>query len=153
MSVSRIDAWRTPGCGPSCRAPSHDYAPHEDYGRLLEREERARTPQRHIIRTGPLVVDLALKIVTVHGEPVSLTLREWELLAYYARRLGGWCAGQDIVEAIWGEGHTRIAAMLRLRLRRQLGAAGHLIETQRGGRGSQWTRLKLMEPTPSTTAR
>jgi DNA-binding response OmpR family regulator len=149
MSVSRIDAWRTPGCGPLCWPRRHDYVPHEAYGRLLEREERARAPQRHIVRTGPMVIDLVLQAVTVNGEPVSLTLREWDLLAYYARRLNGWCSGRDITEAIWGEGHTRIAAMLRLRLRRQLGAAGHLIETQRaGGRGSQWTRLMLTEPTP-----
>jgi DNA-binding response OmpR family regulator len=152
VSVSRVDAWRKPGCGLLCRPPSHDYVPHEAFGRLLEREERARarTPQqRHIIRTGPMIVDLELKTVTVNGQPVSLTLREWELLAYYAQRRGGWCSGRDIVEAIWGEGHTRVAAISRLRLRRQLGAAGHLIETQRaGGRGYQWTRLKLTEPTP-----
>lgn len=143
MTVTPLHAWRLAGCTADCYPRSHDPSSHEAFGRLLERQEQINP----IVKTGALVIDLDLRTVTVHGETVALSPREWQLLSYYAERPGRWCTSPEIVRAIWQFAHPHIANTLRRCLRQKLGAASSLIETQGRGQGQQWTRLAMVEPT------
>lgn len=153
MSVTHIDAWRLPGCSTACWPRSHDPQAHEDYGRLLERE--ASRP--HIVRTGPLALDTRIRnSATVHGLPVYLTEREWELLAYLAERIGQRCQVEEMVAGAWGDTYAELPLAARNyarvavgRMRQRLGHAGALISGSVGhGRRYCWRRLDLVEPTP-----
>lgn len=152
MSVTRIDSWRLPGCGPLCYPRRHDYVPHELYGRLLERQEQAARPRGRIVRTGALTVDLDARTATVDGREIVLPPRPWELLAYLAERIGRWCPNDDIRRELW-EQYSESATYIncnRFRLRDRLGTAGRLIESSIGGRyaGSGRTRLVRAEVQP-----
>jgi DNA-binding response OmpR family regulator len=141
-------SWVLPGCGTSCRPRQHDPSDHEAFGRLLERAEIA--PK--IVRTGGLVVDLHAETVTVAGEVVALTWREWGILAHLAQHLGQICPADDILSAVWqmaSVGSQRRADLALLttnvhRLRKKLGTAGHLIETLPSGRSAR--RLRKAPP-------
>ena len=53
-------------------------------------------------RNGPLEVDLLRRTVTVGGEPVALTGREYDLLATLVRHPGRVITHRQILGAVWG---------------------------------------------------
>lgn len=145
MSVSHIDTWRTPGCSDKCWPRDHDLGSHERHG--YAQGAAARKPS--LIRTGPLVVDLARMVVEVDGAEIHLSERAWGILAYLAEHAGAWCANADIVRAVWGPewdgGDPYLVNTNLERLRGRVGPARRLIETARGG-GRR--RLRMEAPTP-----
>ncbi|MGM9615986.1 response regulator transcription factor [Butyricicoccus sp.] len=56
-----------------------------------------------VYRTGELVVDDRAKTVTVDGEPVSLTPREYGILCFLTRHAGQVFSISQIYEAVWNE--------------------------------------------------
>ena len=56
-----------------------------------------------VYRTGELVVDDNAKTVTVDGEPVSLTPREYGILCFLPRHAGQVFSISQIYEAVWNE--------------------------------------------------
>ena len=56
-----------------------------------------------VYRTGELVVDDNAKTVTVDGEPVSLTPREYGILCFLTRHAGQVFSISQIYEAVWNE--------------------------------------------------
>lgn len=84
---------------------------------------------------GDLVVDVKGHRVTVGGEEVVLTLKEFELLHYLMKNRGIVLTRDKILEAIWGyefAGETRTVDVHVSSLRTKLGACGDMIETVRG---------------------
>ena len=72
--------------------------------RWTERATPGPEPQAgEILRCGPVTVDLATARVWVGGEPVNLTPREYQLLAWWLRHPGRVFTKQQIYEAVWGE--------------------------------------------------
>ena len=59
--------------------------------------------QSRVYRTGGLVIDDAAKSVTVDGEPVSLTPREYGILAFLTKHAGQVFSISQIYEAVWNE--------------------------------------------------
>nr|WP_206322424.1 response regulator transcription factor [Streptomyces sp. HNM0575] len=57
-------------------------------------------PERPI-RVGGLVVAPSAREVTLEGEPLELTPREFDLLCYLARRAGQVVSRRDILAAVW----------------------------------------------------
>lgn len=53
--------------------------------------------------TGGLVVDTDAKTVSVDGEPVKLTAREYMILEYLCRNMGRVLSSGQIYEAVWNE--------------------------------------------------
>lgn len=53
--------------------------------------------------TGGLVLDTDTKIVTVDGEPVKLTAREFRILEYLMQNMGVVLSSSRIYEAVWNE--------------------------------------------------
>jgi two-component system KDP operon response regulator KdpE len=74
---------------------------------------------------GELSVDLAHRLVTVAGETVHLTPIEYRLLAILVRHAGKIVTQGQLLNEVWGPGHTEQAHYLRVyaaQLRRKLEA-------------------------------
>lgn len=98
---------------------------------------RRASPQKPamVLRAGDIVLDEARRIVEADGVPVTLTYKEFELLAYLMRNTGLVLSREKIMERVWGfdyEGESRTVDMHIKTLRQKLGTCGGLIETVRG---------------------
>jgi two-component system KDP operon response regulator KdpE len=113
---------------------------------MAELEARIRTALRHTslppapeatrLVVGPIELDLVHYQVTVAGQPVELTAREFELLAFLARHAGKTCTHQMVLRGVWGDAYGPEAEYLRVyvyRLRKKLGErGGPLLRTSPG---------------------
>jgi DNA-binding response OmpR family regulator len=91
-------------------------------------------PGGHVIRYGPLVVDIRTHRVTVHGSEVLLTPKEFDILECLAADPGRVVTRQEILETAWDAhwyGPTKVLDVHVASLRRKLGEPG-LIETVYG---------------------
>jgi two-component system KDP operon response regulator KdpE len=104
---------------------------------MAELEARIRTALRHAaqpvapddgtLKVGPIALDLVHYQATVDGEPVELTAKEFELLAFLARHAGKTCTHQMVLRQVWGDSYGDEADYLRVyiyRLRKKLGDKG-----------------------------
>ncbi len=92
---------------------------------------RTRPPAR--VGDGPLVLDLDRASATLHGRPLTLTRREFELLAFLMRHPGRVFTRGELLDRVWGEeffGTERTVDQHVAQLRALLGAS--VIETVRG---------------------
>lgn len=86
-------------------------------------------------RVGSLYVSVPRHLVTVNNEEVSLTLKEFDLLAYLLANTGMALSRDQILSTVWGydgDAETRTVDTHILTLRTKLGASGSLIRTVRG---------------------
>lgn len=138
--------WRLPGCDGRCWPRAHSPEAHEEYGY----QRGLAAAKRTVVQTGPLTVDLDACRVTVYGEPVYPTAREWALLSLLAQSPGNAVTADTLVRAIWGEDKVTARVLLRnrahsggslgkhslrvtmRRLRVKLGAAGSTIDSIHG---------------------
>ncbi len=91
-------------------------------------------PGGELIRHGPLTVDLRTKKVTVHGQEVALTPKEFDILECLALDPGRVVGRQEVLESAWDShwyGPTKVLDVHVAALRRKLGVPG-LIETVYG---------------------
>jgi len=91
-------------------------------------------PGGELIRHGPLTVDLRTRKVTVDGQEVSLTPKEFDILEVLALDPGRLVSRQEVLEAAWDAhwyGPTKVLDVHVAALRRKLGIPG-LIETVYG---------------------
>ena len=104
---------------------------------MAELEARIRTALRHALQAvvpdegklivGPIALDLVHYQATVDGEPVELTAKEFELLAFLARHAGKTCTHQMVLRQVWGDTYGDEGDYLRVyiyRLRKKLGEKG-----------------------------
>jgi two-component system OmpR family response regulator len=125
------------------RAGSDDYlAKPFSVAELLARVEALGRRQfageaRTRIRSGGLTIDLAARLVTMHGARVELTEREFRILEFLARNEGRVVTRSMLLEHVWEysfDPQTNIIDQHVSRLRQKLDrvGAGGLIETVRG---------------------
>lgn len=113
----------------------HPYVPEELYGRIRALEWRRSefaTEERH--KVGAIVLDRAGHEVTVGGRHVSLTAKEFALLAYMCERRGKVLSREHLLARVWSnryDGGPRTVDIHVRRLRAKLGDALPL-ETLRG---------------------
>jgi two-component system KDP operon response regulator KdpE len=104
---------------------------------MPELEARLRVASRHAatrqgnhatpsptFAVGPLDIDGIHHMASLHGEPLSLTGREFDLLAYLARHAGKVCTHHMILKDVWGPGYGEESNYVRVyahRLRKKLG--------------------------------
>lgn len=67
--------------------------------------------------TGSLVLDTAKKQVTVDGEPVRLTAREYRILEYLMQNMGTVLSSSQIYEAVWQEASFGIEKTVTVHIR------------------------------------
>ena len=99
---------------------------------MLRRMERI---DHRVIEYKELSVDTDNYKVTVAGEEVALTLKEFELLKFLLKHKGTVLTRDRIIETVWGYefgGETRTVDVHIRTLRIKLGTAGAYIETVRG---------------------
>lgn len=86
-------------------------------------------------RVGELYVCPAKHIITVSDQPVSLTLKEYELLCLLMQNQGAVFTRAQLLDHVWGysfDGESRTVDVHIRTLRQKLGPCGHFIETVRG---------------------
>lgn len=101
---------------------------------LLRRAAKPATEDK-LFTAGSLAVDVKRRAVTVDGEPVILTYKEFELLCYLLENRGVVLSRDQILTKIWDynySGETRTVDVHIRTLRQKLDDAGALIETVRG---------------------
>lgn len=103
--------------------------------RALLRRAAKPAAEDKLFTAGSLAVDVKRRAVTVDGEPVILTYKEFELLCYLLKNRGVVLSRDQILTKIWDynySGETRTVDVHIRTLRQKLGDAGALIETVRG---------------------
>ena len=96
---------------------------------------RAAPKQTEVLACGGISLDKSRHTVTVYGAPVSLTLKEYELLKLFLENPERVFTREVLLSEIWGNdfiGETRTVDVHIGTLRTKLAQAGNLIETVRG---------------------
>lgn len=100
---------------------------------LLRRTER--TAEKAELSSEEIVLSRKGHTVTVGGEPIGLTCKEFDLLALLMQNKGIVLSRDRILQAVWGydyTGESRTVDVHIRTLRAKLGDAGNAIETVRG---------------------
>ena len=95
---------------------------------------RCRTEQESVLRAGGIVLHPEEHIVTVEGQRVTLTYKEFELLRLFLSHPGMAFTRDQLFNEIWGMdycGETRTVDMHIRTLRQKLGSCGSMIQTVR----------------------
>jgi two-component system KDP operon response regulator KdpE len=107
--------------------------------RVLLRQAGEGEPQREAkVECGELSVDFAYRRVSLAGQEIALTRKEYAVLAVLARHLGRVVTQQQLLRDIWGPSHAEDSHYLRVvvgHLRQKLGddpAAPRFIVTEAG---------------------
>jgi two-component system KDP operon response regulator KdpE len=112
-----------------------------DIGELLARiraalrVEAGGREQVAVFVNPPLEMDLVRRLVRVEGAPVSLTPREYDLLALLVRNTDRVITHRQLLTAVWGPAHSADVQYLRVyvgHLRQKLGAAATHLVTEPG---------------------
>ena len=101
---------------------------------VLRRTQSQQTPAQQL-RAGALTLDPSRHVVTVNGEAVNLTLKEFEMLRLLMEKAGAVVKRDDLLREVWGydySGETRTVDVHVGTLRQKLGSCGGYIETVRG---------------------
>jgi DNA-binding response OmpR family regulator len=91
-------------------------------------------PEQEVLSLGDILVNRETHDVTVDGESVELTAKEFDLLAYFAANSGVLLSRDQLLDRVWGveyPGGTRTVDVHVAQLRRKLGRPA-LIRTLRG---------------------
>ena len=89
----------------------------------------------HLLKTGGLIVNIDEHTVTIDGERITLTYKEFELLRLFLSHPGMAFTRDQLFNEVWGMdycGDTRTVDMHIRTLRQKLGKYGARIETVRG---------------------
>lgn len=100
---------------------------------VLRRSDRGKTPA--LLRAGELELNTETYVVSVKGERVQLTLKEYKLLHTFMENTGRVYTRDQLLEMVWGADYiveTRTVDVHIGTLRMKLGECGDYIETVRG---------------------
>ena len=93
-----------------------------------------RTQATNVLSVDGLVLNADEHTVTVNGERVALTYKEYELLHLFMNQPGIAFSREQLLAQVWNSeyfGETRTVDMHIRTLRQKMGSYGHLIETVR----------------------
>ena len=97
---------------------------------LLRRASMDRAAQDVPVRryAGQLMLDETRRVVSIGGQPIELTAREFDLLLHFARQPGRVFRRAQLLDQVWGIGHEGYEHTVNShinRLRRKLSVAGN----------------------------
>lgn len=98
------------------------------------RRTKPKERERKLV-CGDISMDTEKHLVTVEGEVVQLTLKEFEMLRVLMENKGIVLSRDTLLERVWGydfDGETRTVDVHVRTLRQKLGAAGGIVDTVRG---------------------
>ncbi|MHC4840579.1 MAG: response regulator [Planctomycetota bacterium] len=102
---------------------------------LRRREPRDARENKQVLTPGPITIDLEKHVATCDGEPLELTLSEFKLLSFLARKKARVFTRDQLLDAVVGPDVFVTARNIDVHiasLRKKLGKAGSLIVTVRG---------------------
>jgi two-component system, OmpR family, alkaline phosphatase synthesis response regulator PhoP len=112
------------------------FSPRELVARVHALLRRSRpSTDSPAIEAGPLRIDLGAREATFRGRPLTLTPREFDLLAFLARQPGRVVSREEMLRKVWGYdylGDTRTVDVHIRRLRQKLGDHERAIATVLG---------------------
>ncbi|HET7902217.1 MAG TPA: response regulator transcription factor [Candidatus Nanopelagicales bacterium] len=103
--------------------------------RIRAQLRRASGPEHELVQAAGITVDASSRRVTVEGEEIALTPKEYDLLLVLIRRAGLVVPRDELMREVWQTewfGATKTLDMHISTLRRKLGDAGSCISTVRG---------------------
>jgi len=83
----------------------------------LRRQSRAASGEPSVT-VGPLTIDLAARVVTLNGERLTLTPKEYRLLQVLAQHAGNVVTHQHLLKEVWGAVHMQDTHYLRIFVRK-----------------------------------
>lgn len=98
------------------------------------RRSKAKHNTAEVLECGEIEADLPQRRITVSGNEITLTYKEFELLVLLMENKGKVVTRTTLLDKIWNtdfEGESRTVDVHIRTLRQKLGAAGELIETVR----------------------
>ena len=112
---------------------------------VLRRSRSSDTPQSEEIAVGELAMDVPNRKATIRGAPMTLTPKEFDLLATFARFLNVTLDREKLLDLVWGTSFygMRTVDVHIVRLRGKLGGSGLKIETVWG------SGYRLVEAVPA----
>ena len=102
---------------------------------VLKRSNGADTPSQDVFKYENLVVDFTARIVTVNGERIDMTPKEYELFFYMVKNNGIALTREKLISEVWGYdffGDDRTLDTHIKLLRKSLGEYSKCIVTLRG---------------------
>jgi len=112
------------------------FSPRELLARVQALLRRAHpAPTSATVTAGELVLDVAGREASFRGRKLTLTPREFDLLAFFVRHPGRVLVRDELLRKVWGYdyvGETRTVDVHVRRLRSKLGDKGRLIQTVTG---------------------
>ncbi len=105
---------------------------------LRHRRRPDTTGDVECYRHAGLTIDLSAHRVSLHGDPVHLTPKEYAVLALLVRQVGRVVTQTQLLRDIWGADHAHDSHYLRIvisKLRHKLGddpQSPHLLQTEAG---------------------
>jgi two-component system, OmpR family, KDP operon response regulator KdpE len=82
------------------------------------RRQRNAVRKDPVVRTGPLSIDLLTRTVTLNGEYMTLTRKEFRLLHLLAAHVGLVITHRQLIEGIWGTSASNNLQYLRTLMRK-----------------------------------
>ena len=106
---------------------------------VLRRAPSAPGAQPAVVTVGDMTVSAAARSVTIKGQPVSLTNREFDLLLFFLTHTGTVFTREELLKMVWqwDFGDLSTVTVHVKRLRSKLGAE-HRVQTV-WGRGYMWS--------------
>src|SRR3569833_4157215 len=83
----------------------------------LRRQSRASTGEPPVV-VGPLTIDLAARAVTLNGQRLTVTPKEYRLLQVLAQHAGNVVTHQHLLKEVWGTPHVVDVHYLRIVVRK-----------------------------------
>ena len=117
------------------------FSPRELVARLQALLRRAKPgPSATVLEIGGLRIDELAREAAFHGNPLTLTPREFDLLTFFAHHPGRVLSREELLRKVWGYdylGETRTVDVHVRRLRQKLGDEHPVIDTVLGA-GYKW---------------
>ncbi|GAB6466076.1 response regulator transcription factor [Bacillus cereus group sp. MYBK71-2] len=106
-------------------------------GELIARMEAVlrrytKQEQQEEIQFGPILINEKSRKIEVDGEPISLTVKEFDLLYFLCQHTGQVFSREQLLEKVWGydyAGSTRTVDTHVKTMRLKLGESGNYIQT------------------------
>ncbi|MCM1182796.1 MAG: response regulator transcription factor [Roseburia sp.] len=92
----------------------------------------SRTEEGETLECGGIVIDKAAHVVTIDGQPIDLSFKEFELLTYFVENKGIALSREKILNSVWNYdyfGDARTIDTHVKKLRSKMGDKGELIKT------------------------
>ena len=85
---------------------------------VLRRGTEAEEPDLAVLEAGPVRMDVDRHVVSVHGRPVSLPLKEFDLLEYLIRNAGRVLTRGQLIDRVWGSDYVGDTKTLDVHVKR-----------------------------------